>query len=362
MGQLVIDKNQFGFSEKSNTLSACINCTEYIYENLDRKKYVAMLAIDLTKAFDTVNLKIMLLKLAELGFSEKSLQFFKSFLTNRKQFVQTRNFTSGKRTVRAGVPQGSKLAATLFLIYINNALKLCLNGVPQFYADDGAFIYAANSMEEVLNNMQKDLKILTEWFDKNLLKINLKKTNFIVFNNFRTVPDLGQLPGIFFNGCFIQRLEKIKYLGAWFDSNLNWSEHVNNLKLKLLPLNFMIYRNRKILPKKDLWLLYNSYFLSQINYLNPIWTRCSEQKLSELQRLQNKIIKNILFLPRQTASTSLYESRLDIRKYSILQTLLTVFKIKHNLIKHNLNINEIEQPVYNFRNYHNIRPRFFRTD
>lgn len=75
----IIDKNQFGFMENSNTLSACISCTEYIYENLDKKKYVALLAIDLSKAFDSVNLYIMIRKLAELGLNDKELKIFESF-------------------------------------------------------------------------------------------------------------------------------------------------------------------------------------------------------------------------------------------------------------------------------------------
>lgn len=98
-----------------------------------------MLAIDLSKAFDSVNIHIMLQKLRELGVTGTAIKLFESFLIDRKQFVQIKEFKSSIKTIKTGVPQGSKLAATLFLIYINNIFKLELKGTPQFYADDGTF-------------------------------------------------------------------------------------------------------------------------------------------------------------------------------------------------------------------------------
>lgn len=303
----------------------------------------------------------MIRKLAELGISGKELQIFESFLTNREQFVEINNVRSSNRIIQTGVPQGSKLAATLFLIYINNALKLNLKGTPQFYADDGSFMYAENSFEELISSITCDLKVIEQWFNKNFLKINLEKTNFIIFKNYKPLPDMDEFPGIIYNNVRIRRVEKLKYLGIWFDTSLNWSEHINSLKLKLIPFNFALYRNRNIIPQKQLWLLYNAYFMSQINYLNPIWSRCADYKISELQRLQNKVIKNILSLPIRTSTASLYEHRLNIKKNCILQTLLVVFKIKNNMIKNNLDLNVISSSAYSLRNITNIRSTFFRT-
>lgn len=250
-----------------------------------------MLAIDLSKAFDSVNLPIMIEKLRELGVDGIAIKLFESFLIDRKQYVEIKNCKSSIKTIRTGVPQGSKLAATLFLIYINNILKLNLKGMPQFYADDGTFLYATNSLDELLTYIQEDLNIISQWFERNLLKMNLAKTNFIIFNNYRDIPSIHDLKGVHLDGSFISRVDTLKYLGIWFDANLNWREHINRIKMKLLPLNFAIYRNRKVIPQKQLWLLYNSLFMSKIHYLNPIWNNCSEQLTNEIQRIQNKVIK-----------------------------------------------------------------------
>lgn len=163
--------------------------------------------------------------------------------------------------------------------------------MPQFYADDGTFLYATNSLDELLTYIQEDLNIISQWFERNLLKMNLAKTNFIIFNNYRDIPSIHDLKGVHLDGSFISRVDTLKYLGIWFDANLNWREHINRIKMKLLPLNFAIYRNRKVIPQKQLWLLYNSLFMSKIHYLNPIWNNCSEQLTNEIQRIQNKVIK-----------------------------------------------------------------------
>lgn len=280
---------------------------------------------------------------------------------NREQFVQIDKIKSETRNIQTGVPQGSKLAATLFIIYINSIFNLNLKGTPQFYADDGTFMYAAETMDEISKNISADLETINLWCNKHLLKINLEKTNFIIFNNYKEIPNMSLFPGIFFKNTLIARVEKMKYLGIWFDSNLNWSEQIRSMKIKLAPLNLAIYRNRNLIPKKQQWLLYEAYFMSKINYLNPIWNRCNDTKLDELQRLQNKIIKNILCLPIRTPTTMLYDTKLNIRKTCILQTLMAFFKIKNNLIKHNLELTVAENQFYSFRNNRNIRSIFFRT-
>lgn len=81
----VIHKNQYGFVENSNTISAVLNCVEKIYANMNKKKYVAVLSIHLEKAFDSVNLRNLLYKLSELGLNETQMKLFECFLLDRKQ-------------------------------------------------------------------------------------------------------------------------------------------------------------------------------------------------------------------------------------------------------------------------------------
>ena len=232
-----------------------------------------MLAIDLSKAFDSINLKCLINKLEELGIAGKSLKLFETFLLEREQIVEINQVKSDIREIKTGIPQSSMLAATLFLIYINNVFNLKLQGRPQFYADDGSFMYATDTLEDLIQDIQADIHELKLWSSNNALRINLEKTNFIIFQTFKPVPPLQVFNGIKVGESVISRVDKMKYLALWIDHKLNWNEHVNTIKQKLIPLNFAINRNKNKLPKEQLLLLYNAYFMSHINYLNPIWNR-----------------------------------------------------------------------------------------
>lgn len=287
----IIDRNQFGFTKNSNTTAACINCMETIYESIDKGKYVAMLSIDLAKAFDSAHTNTLISKLKEIKIKNKPLEILESFLRGRRQFVKINKTKSTNRCVKVGVPQGSKLAATLFIIYINGILKLQLKSKPQFYADDGIFIFTADNFEELIEHIRYDIQIIYDWFRDNQLQLNVSKTKIMIIDNHRN-EDIKHWIGINFNGELIKKETSIKFLGLTIDDKITWNDHLNQLKNKLNAICFAVYKMRKIVPKHKLWLLYHAHFLSNIYYLNPIWNGCKEQTINEMQRLQNKSNKN----------------------------------------------------------------------
>ena len=112
-------QNQFGFRKNNSTTFALHEITEKIKETISNKKYGCGIFIDLRKAFDTVNHEISLRKLEHYGIRGKVLFWFKSYLTNRKQYVSFNGESSEHKNITCGVPQGSCLGPLLFLIYIN---------------------------------------------------------------------------------------------------------------------------------------------------------------------------------------------------------------------------------------------------
>ena len=140
---------QFGFRQQYSTSHALINITENIRKTLDDGNIGCGVFVDLQKAFDTVDHQILLAKLNHYGIRGVSNDWFKSYLSNRNQYVSINGYESSLAVINCGVPQGSVLGPLLFLLYINDlnqTIKFCK--VPHF-ADDTNLLYHSNSIKKL---------------------------------------------------------------------------------------------------------------------------------------------------------------------------------------------------------------------
>jgi len=172
---------QFGFRQKYSTSYALLNLTENIRQALDDRKFACGIFVDLQKAFDTVDTNILLTKLQYYGIRGIALQWFKSYLTNRKQFVCINGNNSNHSGIEIGVPQGSVLGPLLFLIYINDlnkAIKFCK---VHHFADDTNLLHVNRSIKSLNKYVNYDLKNLTTWLNANKISLNVSKTELIIF-------------------------------------------------------------------------------------------------------------------------------------------------------------------------------------
>ena len=172
---------QFGFRKNFSTAHAIINLIDSIENAFDKKKFACGVFIDLKKAFDTVDHETLLKNLWHYGIRGIANDWFKSYLTNRMQYVSIDGISSDLLKVNFGVPQGSVLGPLLFLLYINDLHNSIRFSSPFHFADDTGLLNIQDSIRAINKTLNKDLRELSFWLNANKIALNVAKTEIILF-------------------------------------------------------------------------------------------------------------------------------------------------------------------------------------
>ena len=166
------------------------------------------------------------------------LKWFKSYLEDRKQYVEINNIKSDHKTISTGVPQGSVLGPLLFLIYMNDIEVASTFFNPKLFADDSTFL---STMSATLPNNKIDrsfeLKVNSEldkiydWLAVNKLSLNARKTKSMIFHTRGSKLDF--IPKIYINNTEIERVVGFNFLGLNMNENLSWKSHVDKIANKI---------------------------------------------------------------------------------------------------------------------------------
>ena len=216
-----------------------------------------------------------------------SNDWFKSYLSNRNQYVSINGFDSGLTSINCGVSQGSVLGPLLFLLYINDlnqAIKFCK--VHHFADDTNLLCLSLLKLNKLVNT---DLKHLVNWLNANKISLNVKKTEMVIFKS-----NLKKFEGdlkIKLCGKRLYPTESVKYLGVKIDTTLNWQYHVNDLSMKLNRANALLFKMRKYFSLKILKSIYFAIFDSYLSYCCLAWAqnRSTIQRILILRKKASKI-------------------------------------------------------------------------
>lgn len=322
----LLSKNQSGFRAQHSCESA-INDVLYDWQSaLEEKKVIVAVFLDFKRAFETVDCDIQLHKLEEYGVRDSSLNWFSSYLKNRRQVVKIGETKSDEIVNNMGVPQGSILGPLLFILYINNivnCLKFC---TAKLFADDTLIYVVADSIEEAKQKINDDLCTLYDKLCQYKLKLNISKTKVMLITN--KTCDTSNLD-IFMGGNKLDIVNEIKYLGVILDDKLNFDKNISHVCRKLGQKLNVICRLRNDLNCEQKLSLYKSIIQPHLSYCASILFLSKASGIERIQNIQTKILRQIVKANRHTSREFLLSTLkiLSVNQTVIFSTMIFIFKI-----------------------------------
>lgn len=327
--------NQFGFRTGRSTQDAVTELTSLLYKDIDNDHHPLCIFIDLQKAFDTVPHDILLDKLEQAGLRGHIHVLLKSFLTNRRQRVRlkrqhtdylsstdimTENTyyeeTSDYTNVKIGIPQGTVTGPLLFLIFINNLLKLDVDSTILGFADDTVMHFKGVTWAETYNKAEKILYSVKNWLEVNQLTLNIAKTKYMTFSPTTTgQPSINLTLKLHTkNNCIrdicschtVTRTNSYCYLGVTIDTHLKWDEHIMLTSKRIRKTLYKFRRLRHALDIDTLRQVYHAIVQSVAQYSILAWGGAHDTHIKPIEIAMRTAIRVALCKPYRYPSELLY--------------------------------------------------------
>ena len=346
----IINNFQYGFRKHKSTTKAVNQLINNCFSALDKKMSVLGIFLDFSKAFDTIDHEILLEKLRKYGIRNTESRWFENYLSERIQRVKLGNTLSNEKTVTCGVPQGSVLGPTLFILYINDMPSIFQGTTiePILYADDTNLLYRfktfTNLDNELINAQLDKFRI---WTIVNRLSLNAKKTNIIVFQSPQSQVKAESINLNFKIGSeSVNKLSKeVKFLGITLNSSLNWARHISSIQSKLRSKIFAFSKISKLLDKDTLINVYYAFIHSHITYCLDSYGNAPKYLIEKILILQKKFIRLIHNEQYQAHSRPLFVS-------ARILTIDQIFKFKLLCLAHEFYYNDTTQISNRYQTRH----------
>ena len=257
-------------------------------------------------------------------------------MCKRVQYVQHNGAISSFKLSSCGVPQGSVLGPTLFLLYISDLPQSTTYFDFRLFADDSNIFHSfpPSQTKIRLSEITDHLLYVTKWCDANKITINIKKTNFMVIQPRRKVVNTDG--SVELKGCTLHKVDTTVYVGIHIDMYLSWDKHIDKTAAVLRKKVGLIYRLKHLIPQNILVLLYNAFIHPHISYGLEVWGCAHTSYLNRLFIIQKMAVRAITSSKFGAHSGPLFKkfSALDVFKLHTFLIATFVCKLIHQKLLH----------------------------
>ena len=315
---------QFGFRHSRSTADLLAYVNEHVSRILDKAGETRSVSLDISKAFDKVWHQGLLHKLLSYGITGDLHLLIASFLKDRQISVALDGQKSSTMHVNAGVPQGSILGPTLFLLYIND-LPDDLVCKMVMYADDTTLFdsierpkRSTQQRQQLCDALNADLQTVTEWGTKWLVSFNSSKTQSILHSRLK---DDGVQYSLQMSNNTLQECNTISFLGLTVSSDLSWKPYIQSISKQAAQRIGSLYRASRYLHPSAILYLYKATIRPLMEYCCHLWAGAPKTQLNLLDRVEKRL-KNLVG-PDLANEIQPLSVRRDVASLS-LQSLLSI--------------------------------------
>ena len=259
----ITGKQQHGFKKNKSTATLALQIQSLVARALDEDNYVLMASIDLSVAFDVINIGLLIKRLKIVGLPEDMVSLIEIWLKNRLFYVEIDDMVSNLYNIDHGTIQGSILGPILYAIYVSPLFDL--TDISNFADDNFALTWSRNK-QNAIDLMETKLLIVTKWLKGSGLKVNEQKTELCHFYRKDTPP-----VEIIVNDTMIKSMPEMNVLGVLFDSKLTWANHVSKQINKANKALHAIKLIKKYFNQTEILTLLTSNFFSILYYNSEVW-------------------------------------------------------------------------------------------
>ena len=283
--------NQHGFRMNHSTDTALLTLTDHVFRSMDKREITLLCLLDCSRCFDCIPHGALLRKLELYGVD---MRWFQSYLVNHYQHVQVQSSGSSRGSTLSrpllnpiGTYQGSALGPLLHNIYANDLPMYTDNSTDIIAFADDVQLYVSGPPKDLsllIRNMECNLSTLSNWYGKNGLKINAAKTQLIALGTRELVRRLPPI-SVTFSGSTIACTSSVKNLGVWFDSDMSFVIHTDDVVRRCTGSLCGLSHSRQSLPQSVLVTLVQGLVLSVLRYCLSVYGASNATQRGRLQKL-----------------------------------------------------------------------------